>query len=394
MENQEFKEKSFAEFMAENPIEREWLQPGQKVEATIVKITPEWIFIDLGSKSEGYLDSKEFLDESGKFAISEGDKIKAYFLSSRNNEKLFTTLIGRGDAAKTYLEDACRNGIPIEGRIAKETKGGYEVIIAGDVRAFCPFSQLGLPRNEDVSEYFGKNLAFKIMEFGENGRNVVLSRREILEEEKAKRKKDLKETLKEGMLVQGKVISLHKFGAFVDIGGIHGLLPLSELGWDRSEDIKDIISIGDELSLSIIKLDWDSDKITLSRKATLPDPRANIERDFPKGSLFKGRVSSLTNFGAFISLDNGVEGLIHISKLGKGKRIKHAGEVLAKGQVVEVIIEDLNSEKKRISLSLAGADVAEQEESTDDYRRYMGASPLSFGSLGDALRRNNNHKVA
>lgn len=390
MNNQEteeiMEEKSFAEFMAENPVEREWLHPGQRVNAAIVKITPEWIFIDLGSKSEGHLDGKEFLDGEGNLTVKEGDTIRAYFLSSRNNEKLFTTRVGIGNAGKAHLEDAWRSGIPVEGRIAKETKGGLEVVIAGDVRAFCPFSQTGLPRSENISEYLGKTLPFKITEYGENGRNIVISHRTILEEEKTKQKEVLKEILKEGMTVQGKVMSIHNFGAFVDVGGIQGLLPLSEIGWNRTEEIKDVLAVGDELSLSILKLDWAADKITLSRKAVLPDPWANIESSFPKGSCHSGRVTSLTDFGAFVTLETGVDGLVHISKLAKGKRIKHTGEVLAKGQTVEVRIETVDAEKKRISLSLVGSEGEENEEKTDDYRKYLGGPSRSLGSWGDMLK--------
>ena len=231
LETEEIREeKTFAEFMAETTVEREWLQPGQRVNAVIVKITPEWMFIDLGSKSEGYLDSREFTDSEGNLTVKEGDTIRAYFLSSRNNEKLFTIRVGKGNAGKAHLEDAWLSGIPVEGKITKETKGGIEVAIAGDVRAFCPFSQTGLPKSENTSEYLGKTLPFKITEYGENGRNIVISHRTILEEEKTKRKEDLKEILKEGMTVQGKVMSIHNFGAFVDVGGIQGLLPLSEIG--------------------------------------------------------------------------------------------------------------------------------------------------------------------
>jgi len=385
--NSEFiEEKSFAEFMAENPVEREWLHPGQKVEAVIVKITGEWIFIDLGGKSEGYLDRMEFVDENGNLTVKEGDTIRAYFLSSKNNEKLFTTRIGKGEAGKAYLEDAWSNGIPVEGIIAKEVKGGVEVTIAGDVRAFCPFSQLGLPRSENNSEYIGKRLAFKITEYGENGRNIILSHREILQEEKLKNKEALKEILKEGMIVQGKVMSIQKFGAFVDIGGIQGLLPLSEIGWDKTGEINDALAVGEDLSLSIMKLDWEKDKITLSRKATLPDPWNNIENTFPRGASCRGHVSSLTNFGAFVTLEPGVEGLIHISKLGKGKRIKHAEEALAKGQAVDVRIESIDTEKKRISLAFAESDSDDQEEKADDYRKYLGTSSSPFGSLGDKLK--------
>jgi len=388
-------EKSFAAFMAENPLEKEWLQPGQKVQAQIVKIAPEWIFIDLGGKSEGYLDRKEYVDPEGNLTVKEGDTITVHFLSSRNNEKLFTSKIGRGDAAKAFLEDAWHNGIPIEGRISKETKGGLEVIIAGDVRAFCPFSQSGLTRSENTADYLGKTLPFKIVEYGEQGRNIIISHREILQEEKAKHKEGLKEVLKEGMLVTGKVMSLHAFGAFVDIGGIQGLLPLSEIGWDRAAEINTLLAVGDELSLSILKLDWTEDKITLSLKANLADPWTNIEKNFSKGACLTGRVSSLTNFGAFVTLEAGVEGLIHISKLAKGKRIKHANEILTKGQPIEVRIEAIDAEKKRISLSLAAADSegtatgepGENKEKAEDLLKYLGeAKSTSFGSLGDLMK--------
>lgn len=379
-------EESFAQLLADNPIEKDWLQPGQQVEAVIVKIAPEWVFIDLGSKSEGYLDRKEFIGSDGTFTVKEGDLIKVYFLSSRNNERLFTTKVGRGDNAKAFLEDAWSNGIPVEGKISKEIKGGIEVIIAGHVRAFCPFSQTGISRSENIADYIGKILLFHITEYSEKGRNIVLSHRLILERETDKKKEYLKETLQEGMSVHGRVISIRNFGAFVDIGGIQGLLPLSELGWDRSEIMKDILAVGDELTLSIVKLDWDSEKITLSRKAMLPNPWENIVKNFPIGSVTFGSVASLTNFGAFISLGKGIEGLIHISKLGNGKRIKHTSEVLTAGQTVEVQIEAIDSEKKRISLSLAHTNGDEQPTQLNDYASYLGISSTSFGSLGDTLK--------
>ena len=399
MDNQEqqgiIEEKSFAEFMAENPVEKEWLQPGQKVQARVVNISPEWIFIDLGGKSEGYLDRKEYLDPEGNLTVKEGETLTVHFLSSRNNEKLFTSKIGRGDAAKAYLEEAWHSGIPIEGRISKETKGGLEVLIAGDVRAFCPFSQTGLARTENIADYLGKTLPFKITEYAEQGRNVIISHREILQEEKAKQKEGLKEILKEGMIVTGKVMSLHNFGAFVDIGGIQGLLPLSEIGWDRGAEINSLLTVGDVLSLSILKLDWEADKISLSLKANMVDPWTNIEKNFSKGACITGHVSSLTNFGAFVTLEAGVEGLLHISKLAKGKRIKHASEVLAKGQSVEVRIEAIDAEKKRISLALATGDVEGtekagtegNEDKVEDLLKYLGeAKATSFGSLGDLLK--------
>ncbi len=401
MDNQEeienAEEKTFAELMAESALTKDHLRPGQRVQALIVKISPEWIFIDLGSKSEGYLDRKEFLDDDGNLTVKEGDTVDVFFLTVKNNEKLFTRKISRGEAAKAFLEDAWRNGIPLEGKIGRETKGGLEVLLAGNVRAFCPFSLTGIPRGENIADYIGKTLLFKILEYAEGGRKVILSRRAILDEEKAKLKEELRKTLKEGMIVKGRVTSLHNFGAFVDIGGIQGLLPTSEIGWRRGEETASIISVGDLIDVSIMKLDWINDKITLSRKATLPDPWANIERDFPLGARFLGRVSSLTNFGAFVSLGDGIEGLIHISKLGKGKRIKHSSEVLAKGQELEVTIEAIDREKKRLSLSLTDGDRADLKDK-DEEKDYLAqhreeSKSATFGSLGDVMKSKNPSKT-
>lgn len=388
MDNQE--EKSFAELMAESTLGKDLLRPGQKVLATIVKISPEWIFIDLGSKSEGYIDKKEFIDPEGNLTVQEGDKIGVFFLAVKNGEKLFTRKIGRGEAAKAHLEEAWRNGIPLEGKISRETKGGLEVMIAGDVRAFCPYSLTGFPKGENVADYLGKTLPFKIIEYGENGRKVIISHRALLDEERTKRKEELKLTLQEGMVVQGQVMSLHNFGAFVDIGGIQGLLPNSEFAWQKDDDMSRQLAVGDLLSLAILKLDWAADKITLSRKATLPDPWSATEGLYPQGARLRGRVASLTNFGAFVTLPSGLEGLIHISKLAKGKRIKHANEVLTKGQELEVIVESMDSEKKRLSLTMATAEpeAAEGKEDGKDYlQEYQDAgTAATFGSFGDALK--------
>ena len=395
MDNQA--EKSFAELMAESTLDKDHLRPGQKVLAAIVKISPEWIFIDLGSKSEGYIEKKEFLDTEGNLTVQEGDKIGIFFLAVKNGEKLFTRKIGRGEAAKAHLEEAWRSGIPLEGKISRETKGGLEVMIAGDVRAFCPYSLTGCPKGENVADHVGKTMPFKIIEYGENGRKVIISRRALLDEEKAKRKEELKLTLKEGMVIQGQVMSLHNFGAFVDIGGIQGLLPNSEFAWQKDDDMSRQLAVGDLLSLAILKLDWAADKITLSRKATLPDPWSAAEGLYPPGARLRGRVASLTNFGAFVALPSGLEGLIHISKLAKGKRIKHASEVLTKGQELEVVVASMDSEKKRLSLTMATdePEAAEDKEDGKDYlEQYQDAgSTAAFGSFGDALKAKHASKM-
>ena len=380
-------EKTFAELFGESEPDRGWLKPGQRMEAVIVKISPEWVFIDVGGKHEGYLDRREFLDKEGNLTVQEGQTIKAYFLSSQHNEKLFTTKLGAGEAGRAFLEDAWKNGIPVEGAVEREIKGGFEIKVAGDTRGFCPFSQMGLFRIETPADWVGQRLAFRVIEYGERGRNIVLSHRAILEEEQAKLKEGLKASLKEGQTVKGKVVSLQKFGAFVDLGGIQALIPISEIVWEHVTDISEKLSIGQEVEAVILKLDWEKDRISLSLRSKLPDPWQRVATEFPEGSSFTGTVARLTKFGAFVTLLPGVDGLIHISKLGRGKRITHPSEVLTEGQSIAVKIEKIDPETKRISLALLGDEEEEKAEELEDFQKYVGKAPGSFGSLGDTLQK-------
>jgi len=379
--------KRFAELLDESGMDQGWLKPGQRVEAVFVKITPEWVFIDVGGKHEGYLDRREFLDSEGNVTVKEGEVLKAYFLSSQHNEKLFTTKVGAGEAGRAFLEDAFKGGIPVEGSVEREVKGGFEIKVAGDTRGFCPFSQMGLFRIATPADWVGRRLAFKILEFGERGRNVVLSHRAILEEEQNKRKEELKLTLKEGMLVKGTVVSIQKFGAFVELGGVQALIPISEITWEHVTDISSHLTVGQEVEAVILRLDWDKDRISLSLRSNLPDPWERLEKEFPEGSSFTGTVARLTKFGAFVTVLPGVDGLIHISRLGRGKRITHPSEVLKEGESVAVKIEKIEKESKRISLALLGDVDEEKAEEIEDFTKYVGKAPGSFGSLGEALQR-------
>jgi small subunit ribosomal protein S1 len=385
--NEPIEEQSFAELFEQSHQEPVWLKPGQKVEARIVKISPEWVFLDLGGKNEGYLDKKELLNEEGDLTVKEGDTIQAYFLSSRQSEKLFTTKIGAGEAGRIYLEDAWRSGIPVEGVVDKEVKGGFEIRIAGTIRGFCPFSQMGLARIDRPADYVGQRLQFIITEYGERGRNVILSNRIILAKEQQANREAMMQSLREGQIVKGKIISLQKFGAFVDIGGLHGLLPMSEIAWGRTENINDALKVGEEVEVAILKMDREKDRISLSLKKMLADPWEKVESEYPEGSIHSGKVVRLMNFGAFITLKPGIDGLMHISRLGAGKRINHASEVLKEGQSIEVKIEKVDKTAKRLSLVLAEHDaVKEQKEVPEDYQQYMKKTQDSFGSLGDQLK--------
>jgi len=387
--NEASSEESFAEMFEKSFVQRSRLEPGQMVETTIVKISGDWIFLDLGGKGEGYLERKEMLDDAGNLLAKEGDRVRSYFMSSENNEMHFTTKIGSGPGKQSQLEDAWKNGIPVDGTIAKEIKGGFEVKIGGTVRAFCPFSQMGIRRDENQADYIGRSLPFNIAEYGEGGRNIVLSRRAILDQEKREKKQALKETLKEGAKVRGKVTSIQKFGAFVDIGGVEGLLPVSEIAWTRTEKVGDLLSVGQEVEVIIKKLDWDSDRFSFSLKDALPDPWDLVEKTYLVGSYHTGTISRITAFGAFVTLKEGVDGLIHISKMGAGRRINHPREVVKEGQSVEVQVEAVDPTQRRISLALAEIRRAEEEEAATmkDYAKKSTEEPQNMGTLGDMLKQ-------
>ncbi|MDD2310735.1 MAG: 30S ribosomal protein S1 [Desulfuromonadaceae bacterium] len=390
-ETEELEDGSFAElFEQDGKQAKRWLEPGQKLTGKVLKIGNEWIFMDTGQKGEGVIERKEFLDIEGNVTVAEGDIISAYFLSSSHGEMRFTTKIGGGaisGGGSTQLEQAWQAGVPVEGVVEKEIKGGYEVKL-GTSRAFCPYSQIALRRVENPEALIGTRLTFRISEYAENGRNIVVSRRALLEEEQRQMKEDAQAAINEGMTVVGTVISLQDYGAFVDIGGIEGLLPISEIGWSRVKDVRDVLSVGQQLTVVVKSIDREKERISLSLKDTLADPWEQVPDRFPEGSFHTGTVARLDTFGAFVTLSDGVDGLLHISKLGSGKRINHPREVVKEGEQVEVKIESIDRANRRISLALAGpARAAAEEEATmTEFRSQANAGPQGMGTLADMFR--------
>jgi small subunit ribosomal protein S1 len=379
---------SFAELFAQSSKKSNWLEPGQKVSARVLKVSAEWIFIDTGQKGEGVVDRKEFVDLDGNVTVSEGDTVAAYFISSSHGEMRFTTRIGGGASANSQLEEAWQTGVPVEGVVEKEIKGGYEIRLGGSTRAFCPFSQIALRRVENPESLIGSRLTFRITDYGEKGRNIVVSRRSLLEEEQRRIKEDAHASVSVGMTVSGRVTSLQDYGAFVDIGGLEGLLPVSEIAWNRVKDIHDVLSVGQQVQVVVKAIDREKERISLSIKDTLADPWDQVIQQFPEGSFQSGTVSRLATFGAFVTLNSGVDGLIHISKLGGGKRINHPRDVMKEGEAVEVRIENIDRAERRISLALAGpARAAEEEEATlAEFRRQATDTPGGMGTFGDLLK--------
>ena len=391
----EIDNESFEElFKAEKTTKIRHLTPGQKIKATIVGINDETTFLDVGGKSEGVLNSSELRDNEGNFRCRLGDQIDVYFLRAKSSEQLFTTSIGSGSSA-AHLEEAFRSAIPVEGFVKAEIKGGFESTLGGNVRAFCPFSQMGLRRVDDAGgEYLATHMKFLITRFEENGRNIVVSARAIQEAERAELRENLQQTLEEGQTIEGVVSSIRDFGAFVDIGGVDGLIPISEIGWSRVDKVDEYFTVGQKVQAVIKKIDWEKDRISLSYKETQVDPWNDVPNLFPAGTTHQGKVARLAQFGAFVTLAPGIDGLVHISKLGSGRRINHPREVLEEGQNIDVTIDAIDLAEKRISLVPADyvSAEAEQDKERSEYTSFVTKEKKSkpeaeLGSLGALLKK-------
>jgi len=376
-------EENFAEMLEQSMGKTVQLKLGQKTDAKVLQIGAEWAFLDVGQKGEGVIDVRELHDAEGNLTVAEGDIISAYFMSRQGGELRFTTRIGGGGSAGTaQLEEAWRSGIPVDGRVEKEIKGGYEIKLPGNVRAFCPFSQIGLRRPDNPEAIIEQSISFKITQFEENGRNIVVSHRIIEEEEARQQRELLRESLKEGDRVTGTVTSIRDFGAFIDIGGLEGLLPISEIAYGRVENINDELEVGQQLELAVKRLDWEENKFSFSLRDTLADPWSQIEKTYKNGDQVTGKVTRLAPFGAFVALGDGVDGLVHISKLGQGKHIKHPKEVTDVGRTLNITIEKIDVEQKRISLTLTG----EEEETGDSSYTDEPSAGSGMGTFADLLK--------
>lgn len=375
-------DENFADLLEQSLAGIKPLTPGQQIEAKVLQIGDQWIFLDVGQKGEGVLDARELHDDEGQLTVTAGDRVKVFFLSRAGGELQFTTRIGGGTAGHAQLEEAWRNRIPVEGRLEKEVKGGYEIRLPGNVRAFCPFSQLGLRREENAAELVGQSFSFQIAQYAEQGRNIVVSHRAILEEERREQRDALKQTLKEGMVVNGTVTAIREFGAFVDIGGLEGLLPISEISYGRVANIEEVLHIGQELQVAVKSCDWEADRFSFSLRDTLADPWSKVGILYTDGSTHTGTVARLTDFGAFVTLEEGIDGLIHISKLGAGRRVSHPREVLEVGQQLLVTVEQADIEQRRISLAPTGAGA----ENAAPKSYVEKPSGVSMGTLGELLK--------
>ncbi len=355
---------NFAEMFESSLARMDKLKPGQAVKTAIVSISKDTVFLELSGKSEGVLDLAEVTDSDGKPTVAEGDVITAYYLDSKGGVPRFTVRIAGESAKNEMIENAFRNEIPVEGVVEKEIKGGFEVKIGG-TRAFCPFSQMGGKRGEQAESPVGKHLTFKVIEYKDGGRSVTVSNRAILEEERRAQREEQKAALEEGMVITGKVVSLQKFGAFVEINGLQALLPISEISRSRVEKVEDALSVGQEVEVKIIRLDWQNDRITLSRKSLEADPWDAVAEKYAKGTKHEGTVSRVAAFGAFVTLEPGIDGLLHVSEISGGVQHGEAKNEVKSGDKITVVIKDVDLRARKISLRSVSS--FEQDKAAQSY---------------------------
>jgi small subunit ribosomal protein S1 len=368
-------------------------QVGDRVSATIVGFGEESAFVDLGRKAEGIVLLSELTDDEGKRTVAVGDTVEGIVASIVDDVLTLKVRAGRGPAAPEELRQAHAHGLPVEGVVAAVVKGGVEVTVSG-VRAFCPVSQLDAKYVADPASFVGQRLAFRITRF-EEGRgkpNLVLSRRVLLEEEAAAKAAAARATIAVGKVVRGKVTSLTSYGAFVDLGGIEGMIHVSELGHGRVAEPKDVLQIGDEVEAQVKAIGPDAkgrEKISLSRRALTRDPWNDEAAKLGAGTRRTGKVSRLEAFGAFVELAPGVDGLLHVSELaghpqGGKREIRHPRDVLKVGQPIDVTILSIAPETRRIALALARAGA---DDETAAAAAVSSGGPGAFGAMGDFLAR-------
>jgi len=367
-------------------------QVGDLVHGTVASIGRDHVYVNLGIKSDAIIDLQEVKDADGNLTLKVGDPVDMAVsaIDADSGTLLLGSKHGRRVHGAAGLEQAFEQHLPVEGHVTGVTKGGVEVEIAG-VRAFCPASQVSLQFVEDLSAYVGQRLAFRITKY-EGGRhpNLVVSRRELLEEERKARAAELRTKVVPGAVLPGTVTSLQPYGAFVDLGGIEGMVHISELAFERIHHPSDLLSVGQQVEVTVLGVDQTDnpkrpEKIALSLRALAKNPWTDADRQFPVGTTVKGRVTRVQPFGAFVELAPGLEGMVHISELGTGRRVTHANEVLNAGDEVEATVLSVDLDKRRIALSLdpARQGTAEPSPRAADY-----AKPgQGMGTLGDLLRQ-------
>jgi small subunit ribosomal protein S1 len=368
------------------------IERGQTIEGTIVAIGPDVAFVDVGGKGEATIDTAELKDADGDIEVAVGERIQAVVVSTSSGLTLSRRL-ARGAATARQLEEAYRTGLPVEGKVEREVKGGYEVRV-GHARGFCPFSQIDIVRS-DAAAHLGRVYPFRIIEYKEGGRNLVLSRRALLEEAQKAAAEELRRTILPGAIVTGRVVSIRDFGAFVDLGaGVQGLLHVSEMGWSRVLDPSNLLKPGEDVTVKVLAVDDARRTISLGLKQLSDDPWSRVTGTYEVGQVRTGRVTRLADFGAFVELEPGIEGLAHASTFPESGRRQTWSAMVAPGTIAPFEIVSIDVGRKRIGVALVpeGSARARAHETASAGGEGAPEGVTSqqptegFGSLADKLR--------
>jgi len=343
---------SFADLFAQS-LSQTKMRPGTIITGLVVEVTPDFIVVNAGLKSEGVISAQEFQDENGQINVNVGDEVDVAleYVEDGYGE----TRLSREKAVRarswTVLEKAYAAGETVMGIINGKVKGGFTVEL-NDVRAFLPGSLVDVRPVRDLSYLEGKQLEFKVIKLDQKRNNVVVSRRAVVEEESSEERDQLIENLQEGQVVKGIVKNLTDYGAFIDLGGVDGLLHITDMSWKRIKHPSEIVNVGDEINVKVLKFDRDKTRVSLGLKQMGEDPWLDITRRYPVGSRLFGKVTNLTDYGCFVEIEAGVEGLVHVSEMDWTNKNVSPSKIVQLGDEVEVMVLEIDAERRRISLGM------------------------------------------
>jgi small subunit ribosomal protein S1 len=329
------------------------VEEGQIVKGTVIDITPDHVTVDVGYKCEGHIPIQEFLKRDRKVDVNIGDRVDVLLERKESEEGLLILSKEKADKVNIWrdISRSCREGEVIEGEIVSKVKGGLSVDMGG-ILGFLPGSQIDLKPVRNLDALMGKRLKFKVIKFNRKRNNIVLSRRILLEEERKLLREGTLKSIQEGAIVEGTVKSLTDYGAFIDLGGMDGLLHITDIAWGRIGHASEKLSVGDRIKVKVLHFDREKEKVSLGLKQALPDPWDSVPKKYPVGSRIKGKIINVTDYGVFVELEEGVEGLVHISELTWSKKMKHPSKIVHIGDTVEVMVLDCDPAKRRISLGM------------------------------------------
>jgi len=328
------------------------IQEGELITGEIIKIDEEYVLVDIGYKSEGIIPIREFKDTDGKVTAKAGDKVDVVLERKENDEGVVTLSMERAKKIKVWdqIRDIQNSDGIIQGKVIHRVKGGLSIDVG--LPAFLPGSQIDLQPIRDLDSLVGKVLDLKILKYNKRRNNIIVSRRALLEAERVKHKAKTLSLIEEGSVLTGKVKNITDYGLFVDLGGIDGLLHITDMSWGRVSHPSTMYQRGDEITVKVISFDREKERVSLGIKQLKPDPWAEAPKKFAVGEKVTGRVVNITDYGAFIEIEEGVEGLIHISEMSWTKKVKHPSQIVSIGDTIEAVVLNLDTENKRVSLGI------------------------------------------